>query len=144
MKLFLLVNLSLLLSVRLAFAACYPGLDCPEDIPRDAPGSYNPPPTQPAPSQPPSVDVPRPPVPQQQAPSQAYEDCSNPYAALLGAMLGLPPANPCTQPATHCCFEDGSAVPLVYPGSIRFGEPCHVQINTLWGVMPVQGLGCRR
>ena len=138
----LFLSLLVMMGVSPAFgAACYPGLDCPPDVPRDAPGPYNPPPA----TQPP---VRAPVQPQQPIQNQAYDDCSNPYAvlagAMLGAMLGLQQNTVCTQPATHCCFEDGSAVPMVYPGSIRFADPCYTQIPTILGPVPVQGLGCRR
>lgn len=105
---------------------CYPGLDCPEDIP-----GYNPPPPprqQPRPRPRPSPTV--------------QENCSNPFMAMYGALLGQQPT--CTQRATHCCFSDGSYVPLQNPGSIPFAGNCFTQTN-LFGVMiPVQGLGCRR
>ena len=126
-----------MVGTNLVFAACYPGLDCPEDIPSDAPRPYNPPPAPP-----PTPPHPTPPQP------TVYEDCSNPFATLYGnfygALLGAQPNTVCTQPATHCCFEDGSTVPLVNPGSIRYGDLCYVQIQTFIGQMPVQGLGCRR
>lgn len=132
--LFLLI---FLLVPSIAFGAsdkCYPGLDCPQDLPPDAPGRINPPPIRPERT---------PPVRQ-----RVQQNCSNPQAAaiqnLYSGLLTGKQTTPCTLSATHCCFNDGSAVPLQDPGSLPFAEYCHVQRN-YWGFpQTIIGMGCRR
>jgi hypothetical protein len=106
---------------------CYPGLDCPKDIPGRPTINENPPPTV--------RPVPTP---------QPNENCTNPYAAVINQLfLGV--QSNCSQPATHCCFEDGSALPLDRPRSIKFGDLCHTNLNYMGIVqLPVQGMGCCR
>lgn len=121
---------------QLSFGKCYEGLDCPEDTP-----GYN--------NNKPPVNPPPPPAPNPnpyqtyQQPAQPPQDCSNPYMGLLGMLYGGTQTK-CTQPATHCCFENGRAVPLVYPGSIAYGANCHAQTNVFGIAVPINGLGCRR
>ena len=112
---------------------CYPGLDCPDDIPG---GGNNPPPAyNPAPAPAPA------PAPQ----PQYSQDCSNPYKDLVGLMMGAATGPSCTRRATHCCFADGTYIPLNVPESINYGDYC-VGTMTMYGtVVPVaEGLGCRR
>jgi hypothetical protein len=116
---------------------CYPGLDCPQDVPTPhKPGRDNPPP------EPPPFDntTVRPPYSPPHNPARAQEQCSNPYEAFANALFGQPPN--CTQPATHCCLEDGSAVPLIAPG--LFGAQCFAQRNFFGFPVPQNGLACRR
>lgn len=111
---------------------CYPGLDCPQDIPGQDPRDSrdeNPPP-RPRP-------VPRPPSDSQ----QSLQQCADPYVALMLLLYGKPPPN-CTLPSTHCCFQNGSAVPLSNESmQVPFGGQC---FQVYMGIPVQEGLGCRR
>lgn len=122
---------------------CYPGLDCPGDIPKKpGAGGENPPPYSPGPAPQPSYPQPQSP-PYGGSPQAGNQNCSDPYTAMALALFGQP-VQACNLPATHCCFEDGSFVPLAEPGSIAFADFCYTQINYFGALIPVQGLGCRR
>jgi hypothetical protein len=117
---------------------CYPGLDCPGDIRGgDRRGGENPPPEPPRQRQ-----QNRSPVQPEDEPElrQLNQHCSNPYAAWLGVMMGQPPN--CTLPSTHCCFQNGSAVPLMAP--LPFGTYCFTTVNMGGYFLPLEGLACRR
>ncbi len=117
---------------------CYPGLDCPEDIPR--PGE-NPPPPAPKPPAP----QPAPYDPPQPQPAPVVHNCADPWGALMATLIGGAQPPPCHLPATHCCLQDGSFVPLDQPGSIGFAASCSVYMNMGGIPIPMQeGLGCRR
>lgn len=115
---------------------CYPGLDCPGDIPRGGPPQTpknsmdeNPPPTR--------RQVPRPPPDSQ----QSLQQCADPYVSLMLSLFGKPPPN-CTLPSTHCCFQNGSAVPLSNESTqVPFGGQC---FQMYMGIPVQEGLGCRR
>jgi len=127
---------------------CYEGLDCPDDIPSDSRRPINPPPRRSQPVQPRHQPL-QPSQPQQQPQQHLQQDCTNPQAAVMqnlygGLLLGQQPTTPCTLPSTHCCFSDGSSVPLVNPGTVPYAGYCFVTRN-LWGYPQViNGLGCRR
>lgn len=114
---------------------CYPGLDCPADLPSHSPRRMNPPPIQ----QQQTIPPPGPTI---------QENCTNPQAALFnqlygGLLYGQPSTSTCSKPATHCCFDDGSALPLLESG-VQFGQACHANINWFGIPLPVNGLACRR
>lgn len=114
---------------------CYPGLDCPGDIPRGSPPQIpkrsrdeNPPPRRPVP------DMPR-------VSPQSLQQCSDPYEAMINQMFLGQSAQSCTLPSTHCCTDNGFAVPLQDTSeNLPFGSPC--SINLLLSFR--QGLTCRR
>lgn len=114
---------------------CYPGMDCPNDIPGQRPS--NPPPQ-------PQV---RPDV--QPAPtSSAKTDCGNPQGFVaqnfVGVILGQQVERPCNLPSTHCCFEDGSSVPMMDGSRLPFASSCFT-MRQLFGLpVRIDGLTCRR
>jgi len=87
--------LTLIIIANVSFGAedkCYPGLDCPKDIP-----NYNPPPRTYISPTPNRYTPP---------PSNTRQNCSNPFAN-FSALLFRGQVSTCNLPATHCCFSDG-------------------------------------
>lgn len=143
MQVAIIATLALLLGIDSNAVAqsdvCYPGLDCPQDIPN----GDNPPPPAPMPPAPqPRYDPPPQPQPQ---PAPVAQNCADPWSALVATLIGGAQPPPCNLPATHCCMQDGSFVPLDQPGSIGFAASCATYMNMGGVPIPVQeGLGCRR